>query len=55
MFSNGWVPAVLPQATVPAYIPTLAAGQLDDSIWNNQIVLDTKGSSPPVLWATGQP
>ena len=55
MFSNGWVPAVLPQVTVPAYIPTLAAGQLDDSLWNNQIVLDTNGTSPPVLWATGQP
>ena len=55
MFSNGWVPAVLPQITVPAYIPTLAAGQLDNSLWNNQIVLDTNGTSPPVLWATGQP
>lgn len=55
MFSNGWVPAVLPQVTVPAYIPTLAADQLDDSVWNNQIVLDTNGTSPPVLWTTGVP
>lgn len=53
MFSNGWVPAILPLLTVPATIPTIAIGQLDSTVWNLNDVL-TKGT-PPVLWTTGAP
>ena len=50
MFSNGWVPAVVPGVNVPSTVPTIAAGQLPDSAWNNFIVLSSAGVSPPVPW-----
>ncbi len=50
MFSNGWAPAVLPGVNVPTTVPTIAVGQLDNAVWNNQIVLTSAGVSPPVPW-----
>lgn len=52
MFNNGWVPGVLPGTVNPATVPTIAAGQLDNSIWNNTPALS---GSPPWRWATGLP
>ena len=51
MFSNGWVPAVIAGVNVPTTVPTIAVGQLDNAVWNNQVVLTSNGTSPPVPWA----
>lgn len=52
-FSNGFVPAVLPEDTTPATVATITVGQLDSSVWNVEPVV--KSGSPPVLWSTGAP
>lgn len=52
MFNNGWVPGVLLYTVDPATVPTIATGQLDPAIWNNQPALS---GQPPWQWATGVP
>jgi hypothetical protein len=49
MFSNGWVPAVIQEVTLPATIPTIAVDQLDGSMWDLSKVISD--GTPP--WPFG--